>query len=160
MTTEPAPVERPYQAPKPRVKEDFRVGGLLYSGAEVLGEITAGHRDGITRPYGSVDVTNGDITFTFHNRFGSWMHDVWEGGGVMAEPARVIEWLGVDVHHVDLQHAMTRRFEAELKKQGILTPHQQRAKLDADAAEARKKTKPPAKETKVSGKITLKGLKK
>ena len=105
MTTEPIVIERPYQEPKPRVKEDFRVGGILFSGAEIGGQlITAGYKDGMYRTYGSVDVTNGDLTYTLHNRCGSWMHDMWDSS-MMAEPARVAYWLGIDVqpgHDVQL----------------------------------------------------------
>jgi hypothetical protein len=157
--------ERPYQEPKPRVKEDFRVDGVLFSGAEITGQFTAGYRDGMFRPIGTVDVTNGDLTFTMHNRYGSWMHDVWRGGGVMAEPARVAAWLGVhSMSQAAMSSALSRRFEAELKKQGVLTTHQQRARVDAAAAEARKRPAKPTttKETPkvTSGKISLKGLKK
>jgi hypothetical protein len=163
VTTEPVVMERPYQEPKPRVKEDFRIGGVLFSGAEVLGEITAGHKDGTFRPFGSVDVTNGDQTYTLHNRHGSWMHDVW-GTNQMAEPARVAMWLGLqNMGQMQMAQALGRRFELELKKQGVPTTHQQRLKLEEQAAAARKRAakKPPAKETtKMPGKITLKGLKK
>lgn len=164
VTTQPVVMERPHQEPKPRVKEDFRIGGVLFSGAEILGELTAGHRDGITRAYGSVDVTNGDQTYTLHNRYGSWMHDVW-GTNQMAEPARVAIWLGLDsMGQLQMAQALSRRFEAEMKKQGVLTPHQQRVKLEEKAAAARKRAakKPPAKETTAvtPKKLSLKGLKK
>jgi hypothetical protein len=168
VTTEPVVMERPYQEPKPRVKEDFRIGGVLFSGAEILGEITAGHRDGTFRPFGSVDVTNGDQTYTLHNRHGSWMHDVW-GTNQMAEPARVAMWLGLhNMGQMQMAQALGRRFELELKKQGVPTTHQQRLKLEEQAAAARKRAakhaaKPtiPKETTKVTqGKITLKGLKK
>ena len=153
--------ERPYQAPKPRVAEDFRSGGVLFSGAEITGETTRGYKAGMSRAYGTVDITNGDQTYTMHNRNGSWMHDVWEGGGKMAEPARVAQWLGIDMSQIDISRALTRRFEAEMKKQGVLTTHQQRVKLDEQATLTRKRAakKPPAKETTtVPKKITLKGL--
>lgn len=153
VTTAPAPVERPYQEPKPRVKEDFRRSGVLFSGAEVTGESYAGYRDGMFRPVGSVDVTNGDLTFTFHNRNGSWMHDVYTSSS-MAEPALVAQWLGIDMTQVEMSHALTERFNAELKKQGILTPTQQRARLE----EARKH-KPAAKpKPEAKRKPTLKAL--
>jgi hypothetical protein len=157
-------MERPHQEPKERVKEDFRIGGVLFSGAEILGQITVGHRDGMFRPYGTVDVTNGDQTYTLHNRHGSWMHDVW-GENRMAEPARVANWLGLqNMGQLQMSQALSRRFELEMKKQGVLTPHQQRTKLDEQAAAARKRTpKPAAKETTAvtpKKKLTLKGLKK
>jgi hypothetical protein len=34
LVVNPMDEERPYQAPKPKVKEDFRVNGVLFSGAE------------------------------------------------------------------------------------------------------------------------------
>jgi hypothetical protein len=139
--------ERPHQEPKPRRKEDFGVNGVLFSGAEITGEALAGYKDGMARPVGTVDVTNGDQTYTMHNRYGSWMHDVWNGNGSMAEPARVASWLGITMTQAQMGKALSMRFEAELKKQGILTLHQQRARLEAAAAEARKRTRPPAKET-------------
>jgi hypothetical protein len=155
VTTEPPVMERPYQEPKPRVKEDFRLGGVLFSGAQITGQQTAGYREGIFRPIGTVDITNGDQTYTMHNRHGSWMHDVWNGNGAMAEPARVAEWLGIDMHHVDISRALSRRFEAELKKHGTPTVHQQHARSEAQAVAARKHPAKPAPK-----KLTLKGLKK
>jgi hypothetical protein len=162
VTTEPIVMERPYQEPKPRVKEDFRVGGILYSGAEITDKVTVGYRDGMFRTVGTVDITNGDQTYTMHNRYGSWMHNVW-GTNRMAEPALVAKWLGIEGASVEVSHALTRRFEAEMKKQGIPTTHQQRAQLDAQALAARKRTKPPAEETTEvtpKKKLSLKGLKK
>src|SRR3954470_20402459 len=147
VSSEPIAVERPYQEPKPRVKEDFRVGGVLFSGAEVTGEMSGGYRDGMFRTVGTVDITNGDQTYTMHNRYGSWMHDVW-GSSRMAEPSLVASWLGIDVGPVEVSHALTRRFEAEMKKQGVPTTHQQRAQLEAQALATRKRSaKQPAKET-------------
>jgi hypothetical protein len=138
---------RPHQEPKPRRKEDFSVNAVLFSGAEVTGEAVSGYRDGMTRPVGTVDVTNGDQTYTLHNRYGSWMHDVWNGNGSMAEPARVASWLGITMTQLEMAKALSMRFDAELKKQGILNLHQQRARLEAKAAEARKRIKTPTKET-------------
>ena len=158
VTTEPVVMERPYQEPKPRVKEDFRVAGVLFSGAEITGAQTVGYRDGMSRATGTVDITNGDQTYTLHNRNGSWMHDVW-GNNRMAEPALVARWLGIEMSQIEVSRALSRRFEAEMKKQGVLTTHQQRAKLDAEATAARKR-KPTPKETTSVKKISLKGLKK
>ena len=159
--------ERPYQAPKPRVKEDFSINGVLFSGAEVIGSALAGYKDGMFRPYGTVDVTNGDQTYTLHNRYGSWMHDVWNGNGAAAEPARVAVWLGILMDQRQMGEALSQRFELELKKQGIPTLHQQRIRLENEQAAARKRTREPEPEpepepTKVTTKkkITLKGVKK
>jgi hypothetical protein len=160
VSSEPIAVERPYQEPKERVKEDFRVGGVLFSGAEITDKVSVGHRDGTFRSVGTVDVTNGDQTYTLHNRYGSWMHDVW-GTANMAEPARVAAWLGINMSQLDMCQLLTKRFEAELKKQGIPNKQQQRAKIEADAAKARKRTKQPEKETPVvtPKKPSLRGLK-
>jgi hypothetical protein len=143
LVVNPVEEERPYQAPKPKVKEDFRVNGVLFSGAEVTGSALAGYRDGMFRPYGTVDVTNGDQTYTLHNRYGSWMHDVWNGNGAAAEPARVAAWLGILMSQAEMGQKLTQRFEAELKKQGIPTLHQQRVRLENDAAAQRKRTRNP-----------------
>src|SRR5262245_58996131 len=64
------PKQRP--VPRPKTKEDFRSGGVLFHNAQYTGGITAGYKDGISRPAGSVDVSNGDMTFTLHNQYGSW----------------------------------------------------------------------------------------
>jgi hypothetical protein len=165
VTSEPLVMERPHQEPKPRVKEDFRVGGVLFSGAEILGELTSGMKDGMFRPYGSVDVTNGDQTYTLHNRYGSWMHDVWNAEGRMAEPARVAVWLGLEnMSQLHMSQALSRRFEAELKKQGVPTTHQQRIRIEEAAAAARKRSAKPtttkATTTVSPKKLSLKGLKK
>jgi hypothetical protein len=163
VTTAPVVIERPHQEPKPRVKEDFRVGGVLFSGAEITDQRTQGYRDGLSRAIGTVDVTNGDQTYTFHNRNGAWMHDVY-GTNSMAEPARVAMWLGVQMDQLDMARALGRRFELEMKKQGVLTPHQQRLRLEEKAAAARKRAaKPTTKKettTVTPKKLTLKGLKK
>jgi hypothetical protein len=160
VTTEPVVIERPYQEPKPRVSEDFRIDGVLFSGAEITGEVTAGYQDGMSRPVGSVDVTNGDQTYTFHNRYGSWMHNLWQGGGKMAEPARIAATLGIGMTQAQMSQALTKRFEAELKKQGVLTTHQQRNKLEAQATESRKRKPTPKETPEVTPrrKITLRGM--
>lgn len=159
LVASPVDEERPYQAPKPRRKEDFSVNGVVFSGAEITGEAVAGYKLGMTRPVGTVDVTNGNMTYTLHNRYGSWAHDVWHGDGSMAEPARVAAWLGITMSQLEMGQALSRRFELELKKQGIPTLHQQRIRLEAEAAEARKRTKqPPQETTKVTKKISLRGM--
>jgi hypothetical protein len=161
LGVKPPVEERPHQEPKPRVKEDFRVDGILFSGAEITDRTTLGYRDGVYRTIGTVDVTNGDQTYTFHNRYGSWMHDVWHGGGMMFEPARVAAMLNINMSQVDMARALSRRFEAEMKKQGILTAAQQRAHAEAKAAEARKRSRKPIEETTEvtpKKKISLRGV--
>ena len=155
--------ERPYQAPKPRHKDDFRVGGVLFSGAEVTGEDSKGYRDGMFRPVGTVDITNGDQTYTFHNRYGSWMHDMWTGSQ-MAEPARVGAMLNISMSQLEIARALSKRFELALKAKKIPNTHQQRIALEEKAKLARKRTaKPTTKETTdmtTKPKLSLKGLKK
>lgn len=155
------PPERPYQEPKPRHKDDFRVGGVLFSGAEMTGESSKGYRDGMFRPVGTVDITNGDQTYTFHNRYGSWMHDMWTGNQ-MAEPARVAAWLGVQMSQLEVSRALSKRFELALKAKGIPNTHQQRIALEEKAKLARKRTakQPPKETSNMTKKLSLKGLKK
>ena len=45
-------------------KLDFHRGGIRYHNVQQY------------EGYWTVDVSNGDITYTFHNRCGSWMHDI------------------------------------------------------------------------------------
>jgi len=89
------------------------------------------------------------------------MHDVWHGGGMMFEPARVAAMLNINMSQVDMARALSRRFEAEMKKQGILTAGQQRAHAEAKAAEARKRSRKPIEETTEvtpKKKISLRGV--
>lgn len=129
--------------PKKQNARDFYEGGVLFWNAAVTGDTGVGYRNGVRRPIGTVDVSNGDKTYTLHNRYGSWMHDIEQGEGMMAEPARVAIWLGLKMNQVTMAMLLTRRFEAELKQDGIKTVHQQRADIERAEAEARKRTKKP-----------------
>lgn len=144
--------------PKKQNKRDFYAGGVLFHNAKVLGEISKGYRDGIIGHYGSVAVSNGDKTYTLHNQFGSWMHNV-HGTALMAEPARVAVALGINMSQLEIVQNLRTRFEAELRYQGILTTHEQRRRVEETQKAARSR-KPAAAPVKTTTKITLKGLKK
>jgi hypothetical protein len=145
---------KPKPVPKPLVKEDFREGGILFHNAHILGERRAS-RDGVVGRWGSVDVSNGDITYTFHNQFGSWMHNV-EGSTMMAEPARVAMLLGIGLSQLDMSRYMTRRFESELRKQKIPTVAQQRSQIEAAAKAATEARKAAAAKPKPTPKAKAK----
>lgn len=124
--------------PQKQTKEDFYSGGLLYWNATVTNgvkEIEIAFEPKPVRPVGTVDVSNGDQTYTFHNRYGSWMADVGEGR--MAELARVANMLGTNMGQVEMYHHVRDRFEAELKVKGYLTIEQQQRKIEERAATQR-----------------------
>ena len=123
--------------PKKQTKQDFYAGGLLYWDATITGEASKGMHDGVTRPIGTVSVSNGDQTYVFHNRYGSWMADV---GAMMAEPARVANLLGTNMGQIEMYQNIKDRFEAELKVKGILTTEQQRAAVEEQKAVQRSRT--------------------
>jgi hypothetical protein len=128
--------------PQKQCKEDFYAGGLLYWNAKVTdGPYKGETLEKIVTPRGTVDVSNGDVTYTFHNRYGSWMADI--GAGRMAELAWVAAALGTSMSQVEMYRHVSERFEAELKKQDRLTRDQQRILLERQAEEARKKSKAP-----------------
>lgn len=128
------------------VEGDFKDNGLVYHNAHFQGRTASG------RPYGVVDVSNGDKTFTFHNRFGSWFHDVDEG---KMKEAKSFE----------ITARLQARFDKELKLQGIKTAAElaeeerkkaeaqkkRLAKLQADQ-KAKAKPKPSIKGAKGKGK--------
>lgn len=134
-----AGLNKPKPLPKKQSKRDFYHNGVLFWNAKILGEITKGYRDGVSRPFGSVDVSNGDKTFTLHNRYGSWMADI-RAGEVMAESARVAKALGINMSQAEMSRALATRFEAELKEQGVPTVHQQRVRVEEAAKIARART--------------------
>jgi hypothetical protein len=70
---------KPLAVIKNRSKQDFVSNGIRYHNAVIEGEGKTGE------PYGSVDVSTGDITRTFHNRYRAWFTDL-DGEGHMKEP--------------------------------------------------------------------------
>ena len=146
---------KPKPLPSKKTKQDFYAGGLLYWDAQIVAGVDDVPFDGQTvRPVGTVNVSNGDQTYTFHNRHGSWMADM--GGGRLAELAYIAAALGTNMSQVEMYEHVRDRFEAELKVKRILTVQQQRARIEEAQKKARARAKQPAK----TGKITLKGLSK
>jgi hypothetical protein len=94
-------------------KNDFQVGGIRFHNCR--------QHDG----YWTVDVSNGDETITFHNRFKAWFANVPGRDGYMKEPVRDI------VFHIH------ERWLAELKALKVPTPAQVLAAKD----EAERKTR-------------------
>ena len=105
-------------------KLDFHRGGILYHNVRQMN----GHW--------YIDVSNGDKTYTMHNRCGSWMHDVDGREGWMKEPAWVARALGTDLGQLPIAQALIHRLEIEPR---MIELRRQRA----EAAKA--KVKPKAK---------------
>jgi hypothetical protein len=142
--------------PKKQNARDFYVGGMLFWNAKILGEVTKGYKDGVFRPYGSVDVSNGDQTYTLHNMYGSWMAVMSTG---MAEPARIAAMLGTNMGQLEMYQNLQERFRLELKHEGVPSVHDQRRRVEEAQKAARARAAKPAA-PKTTTKITLKGLKK
>jgi hypothetical protein len=109
-------------------KRDFTIGGLRY------------HNVVQENGYWKIDVSNNDITYTMHNRYGSWMHSLSDREGYMKEPAWVALALGTSVSQVDMARSLIARVEIEMKARGIPT-HEEilRQREEAEKAERRKK---------------------
>ena len=139
--------------PQKQTKQDFYAGGLLYWNAQITDHDSRGHDNGVFRPVGTVDVSNGNQTYTFHNRYGSWMADM---GAKMAEPAYIANLLGTNMGQVEMYQNIRDRFEAELKVQKVPTMQEQRRRVEEAEKAKRARKKPAAQPTKLS----LKGLRK
>jgi hypothetical protein len=111
-------------------KRDFTIGGLRY------------HNVVQENGYWKIDVSNNDITYTMHNRYGSWMHSLSDREGYMKEPAWVALALGTSVSQVDMARNLIARQEIEMKARGIPT-HEEKLRMqeEAEKAERRKKRK-------------------
>jgi hypothetical protein len=111
-------------------KRDFTSGGLRYG--NVVQE----------NGYWKIDVSNNDISYTMHNRYGSWMHDVEGRSGYMKEPAWVARALGTSVGQIEMAQNLIARVEVEMKARGIPT-HEERLRMkeEAEKEERRKKRK-------------------
>lgn len=109
-------------------KNDFTVSGVKYHDCRILGRTKQG------RPFGSVQITNGDQTWTAHNRYGSWMIGDPAGEGVMREPATL--HVG---SQIEVCGNLIARFDAELKSRGIKTAAQLRAEREEQEKAERKK---------------------
>ena len=102
---------------------DFHMGGVRYHNVIDHGG------------WWSIDVSNGDKTYTLHNRCGAWMHDVQGRDGWMVEPVRVARALGTDITQLAISQALSERLEREMRDRGIptreelLRQHEEEAKV-------------------------------
>jgi hypothetical protein len=115
------------QQPTKRSKQDFAISGVRFHNVQQM------------PGYWTIDVSNGDQTYTLHNRHGAWFHDIDHSGGRMAEPVRVAIALGTGMGQLEISQALTARLEAELKARGIPTREQRmRIREQEEAAKRRK----------------------
>lgn len=120
--------------------------GVLHQGSEKADYTQTGIRYANCRDHGtwwSIDVSTGDVSMTFHNRYGSWLADLDESdGGRRIEPQREVAF------------GCQARYIAELKRIGAELPYFMRTAADrkesdkkAEASKAGKKP-PPKKKPK------------
>lgn len=93
-------------------KRDFSIYGVRYHNPQQVGG------------YWTIDVTNGDDTFTLHNRHGCWMYSLPENNGRMKEPVAVARMLGINMGQVEMAQNLTERLEREQRARGIPTRQQ------------------------------------
>lgn len=110
-------------------KHDFTLEGIRYHGARI--------HDRDERPWGTIKVSNGDKTFEFHNRYGSWMCNL-DGHRHMAEPAAVARAMGTNATQLEVAQALSARYYAELKAQGVPTPEERIRQREEDARKQRR----------------------
>jgi len=110
-------------------KLDFSVDGISYHDARI--------HNPEERPWGTVKISTGDVTFEFHNRFGSWMHNVNQDGR-MAEPAAVARAMGTSASQLEVCQALTERYYKQLKAEGIPTPEERIRQREEDARLSRR----------------------
>ena len=114
-------------------KNDISIAGVKFHNVQQM--------DG----FWTVDMTNGDKTYTLHNRHGAWFHDVREDGGLhprtgpMAEPVRVALALGIHDSQLEVSQALSLRLERELRSRGIPTREQLVRQHEEEAKAARRK---------------------
>jgi hypothetical protein len=109
-------------------KYDFAVAGVKYHNVQKM--------DG----YWTVDMTNGDKTYTLHNRHGAWFHDVGHDGR-MVEPVAVGRALGISDSQLDISMSLSRRLEREFRARGIPTREQLLRQHEEEAKASRRKTR-------------------
>lgn len=106
-------------------KRDFTRDGIRYHNVRI-------HSDDKLL-WAEIDVSNGDITYLMHNRWGSWMHPI-DDNGRFREPAA----LGIG-NQVTVCSNLNARMDIELKARGIKTPAEIRAERLAAEIEERKR---------------------
>lgn len=110
-------------------KHDFSIAGVKYHNVQ--------HVDG----YWTIDMTNGDKTFTLHNRHGAWYHDIEDGHGRMKEPVNVGRALGINDSQLDISQTLQLRLDRELRARGIPTREQLLRQREEEATAARRKAR-------------------
>jgi len=108
-------------------KQDFSVAGVKYHNVQQM------------NGYWTIDMTNGDRTFTLHNRHGAWFHDLAHGEGKMTEPVNVGRALGIPDSQLAISEALQTRLDRELKARGIPTRAQLARQHEEEAKAARRK---------------------
>lgn len=121
-----AELKRAKQA-KRSARLDFRRGGVKYHNVQRVDA------------YWTVDVTNGDKTYTLHNKHGAWFYSRPERAGYLAEPVVVARALGTDLTQLAISQALTSRLERELKDRGIPTREQLLRQHEEEAKASRRK---------------------
>lgn len=106
-------------------RHDFIINGVRYHSPRFLGHISE-------RPWGSVDISSGDKTYTLTNQFGSWMVPVPDG--YLREPAS----LGLG-SQLEVSTNLIARFDAFLRDEGIRTVAQKRAAQEVEEKAKRKR---------------------
>jgi hypothetical protein len=123
-----AELKRAKQAKK-SARLDFRRGGVKYHNVQQI--------DG----YWTIDVTNGDRTFTLHNKHGAWFYSRPNKPGYLAEPVAVARALGTDLSQLAITQALTSRLDRELKDRGIPTREERLRQREEEALAARRKAR-------------------
>lgn len=112
---------KPLATIRNRSKNDFVSNGIRYHNVVIEGESKNGE------PYGYVDVSTGDITRTFHNRFRSWFTNVNDEGN-MKEP-----------RSFEIAANIQARWLRELKDKGIKSAAQKRIEQEEEDRARRKR---------------------
>jgi hypothetical protein len=110
-------------------KLDINVAGVKYHNVQQM------------NGYWTVDMTNGDRSFTLHNRHGAWFHDLAHGEGRMAEPVNVGRALGISDSQLDISMTLQTRLERELRARGIPTREELVRQHEEAALAARRKAR-------------------
>jgi hypothetical protein len=118
--------ESKQRTPK-RSKDDFHRAGVRFHNVQQY--------DG----YWTVDVSNGDKTFTLHNKHGAWYHDVQGRDRYMVEPVTVARALGTDMSQLEITQSVIHRLELELKARGLPTREQLLRQREEEAKQQRRK---------------------
>ena len=115
--------------PAKKSKADFNLSGVRFHNVQQY--------DG----YWTIDVSNGDKTYTLHNRCGAWFHDINGRDGYMAEPVQVAKALGTGMTQIEISQALMSRLDAELKLRGIPTREQALRQREEEAKISRRKNR-------------------